>query len=181
MCWYWPSNEHFRSNIFLLFLFVQMTVQEVRLCGLLLQEHFGEVVEKVGTLMLKNGTQNLRTILNETGISVDLVSVYFSSYVFQTDYFICLAYYFHKLNVMLIYKCLLVWMEAFNRSLFCSRLRSLCVCLCSTGPVCSYQAVKDLGARLNIKPAVIRFWEFCAIHVTSILPKLCMVTRESLS
>ncbi|XP_041843125.1 DNA-directed RNA polymerase III subunit RPC3 isoform X2 [Melanotaenia boesemani] len=50
-----------------------MTSQEVRLCGLLLREHFGEVVEKVGTHMLRNGVQNLRTIVHETGISVDLV------------------------------------------------------------------------------------------------------------
>ncbi|KAA8591649.1 hypothetical protein FQN60_017023 [Etheostoma spectabile] len=50
-----------------------MTAQEVRLCGLLLREHFGEVVEKVGTHLLKGGAQNLRTIIHETGISLDLV------------------------------------------------------------------------------------------------------------
>lgn len=50
-----------------------MTVQEVRLCGLLLREHFGEVVEKVGTHLLQNGEQNLRTIIQETGTSLDLV------------------------------------------------------------------------------------------------------------
>ncbi|XP_004541295.2 DNA-directed RNA polymerase III subunit RPC3 [Maylandia zebra] len=50
-----------------------MTAQEVRLCGLLLREHFGEVVEKVGTHLLKCGAQNLRTIIHETGLSVDLV------------------------------------------------------------------------------------------------------------
>lgn len=50
-----------------------MTAQEVRLCGLLLQEHFGEVVEKVGRNLLKSGTQNLRAIVHETGLSVDLV------------------------------------------------------------------------------------------------------------
>ncbi|XP_057690601.1 DNA-directed RNA polymerase III subunit RPC3 isoform X2 [Corythoichthys intestinalis] len=49
-----------------------MTSQEVRLCGLLLREHFGEVVEKVGTNLLKGGTQTLRNIVQETGISVDL-------------------------------------------------------------------------------------------------------------
>lgn len=53
---------------------VQMTAQETRLCGLLLQEHFGDVVEKVGTHLLKNGTQNLRTILHETGTSLNLVT-----------------------------------------------------------------------------------------------------------
>lgn len=54
-------------------LFMQMTAQEVRLCGLLLREHFGEVVEKVGTHLLRNGAQNLRTIMHETGLSLDLV------------------------------------------------------------------------------------------------------------
>jgi len=56
-------------------LFAQMTTQEVRLCGLLLREHFGEVVEKVGIHLLRSGTHNLRTIVNETGLSVDLVSL----------------------------------------------------------------------------------------------------------
>ncbi|XP_054903653.1 DNA-directed RNA polymerase III subunit RPC3 [Poeciliopsis prolifica] len=50
-----------------------MTAQEIRLCGLLLQEHFGEVMEKVGTHLLRSGVQNLRTIVQETNLSVDLV------------------------------------------------------------------------------------------------------------
>ncbi|XP_014842681.1 PREDICTED: DNA-directed RNA polymerase III subunit RPC3 [Poecilia mexicana] len=50
-----------------------MTAQEIRLCGLLLQEHFGEMVEKVGTHLLRSGAQNLRTIVQETNLSVDLV------------------------------------------------------------------------------------------------------------
>ncbi|XP_029959116.1 DNA-directed RNA polymerase III subunit RPC3 [Salarias fasciatus] len=50
-----------------------MTSQEVRLCGLLLREHFGEVVEKVGTHLLRSGSQNLRTILHETDVSLKLV------------------------------------------------------------------------------------------------------------
>ncbi|XP_071401377.1 DNA-directed RNA polymerase III subunit RPC3 [Centroberyx affinis] len=50
-----------------------MTAQEVRLCGLLLQEHFGDVVEKVGTHLLRGGAQNLRTIIHETGTPLDLV------------------------------------------------------------------------------------------------------------
>lgn len=50
-----------------------MTAQEIRLCGLLLREHFGEVVEKVGTHLLRSGAQNLRTIVNETNLSVNLV------------------------------------------------------------------------------------------------------------
>lgn len=50
-----------------------MTTHEVRLCGLLLREHFGDVVEKVGTHLLRCGAQNLRTIIHETGLSLDLV------------------------------------------------------------------------------------------------------------
>ncbi|XP_037309833.2 DNA-directed RNA polymerase III subunit RPC3 [Pungitius pungitius] len=50
-----------------------MTAQEVRLCGLLLREHFGEVVEKVGIHLLRGGAQNIRIIIHETGISLDLV------------------------------------------------------------------------------------------------------------
>ncbi|CAL1611071.1 unnamed protein product [Knipowitschia caucasica] len=50
-----------------------MTASEVRLCGLLLREHFGEVVEKVGTHLLSNGPQNLRTIVNATGLPLDQV------------------------------------------------------------------------------------------------------------
>uniref|UniRef100_A0A3B4CN78 DNA-directed RNA polymerase III subunit RPC3 n=1 Tax=Pygocentrus nattereri TaxID=42514 RepID=A0A3B4CN78_PYGNA len=50
-----------------------MTVQEVRLCGLLLQEHFGEVVEKVGTELLRSGALNLRALAHQTGIQLDLV------------------------------------------------------------------------------------------------------------
>ena len=51
----------------------QMTAQEARLCGLLLREHFGEVVEKIGTHLLRSGAQNLRTIVNESGTPIDLV------------------------------------------------------------------------------------------------------------
>uniref|UniRef100_A0A1A7YM05 DNA-directed RNA polymerase III subunit RPC3 n=1 Tax=Iconisemion striatum TaxID=60296 RepID=A0A1A7YM05_9TELE len=50
-----------------------MTAQEIRLCGLLMREHFGEVVEKVGTHLLRNGAQHLRAIVHETGVSMDLV------------------------------------------------------------------------------------------------------------
>lgn len=40
---------------------------------MLLQEHFGEVVERIGTHLLIAGTQNLRTIANETNTPLDLV------------------------------------------------------------------------------------------------------------
>lgn len=55
----------------------QMTAQEVRLCGLLLREHFGEVVEKVGVHLLRSGTLNLRALANETVTSLDLVTLVF--------------------------------------------------------------------------------------------------------
>ncbi|XP_027004766.1 DNA-directed RNA polymerase III subunit RPC3 isoform X2 [Tachysurus fulvidraco] len=50
-----------------------MTSQEVRLCGLLLREHFGEVVEKVGVYLLRSGTLSLRALAHETKTSLDLV------------------------------------------------------------------------------------------------------------
>ncbi|KAL2084707.1 hypothetical protein ACEWY4_020225 [Coilia grayii] len=50
-----------------------MTTQEVRLCGLLLQEHFGGVVEKVGTHLIRSGALTLRAIVQETNMSLDLV------------------------------------------------------------------------------------------------------------
>uniref|UniRef100_A0AAY5EYX9 DNA-directed RNA polymerase III subunit RPC3 n=1 Tax=Electrophorus electricus TaxID=8005 RepID=A0AAY5EYX9_ELEEL len=43
-----------------------MTAQEVRLCALLLQEHFGEVVEKVGTHLLRSGALNLRALVKKS-------------------------------------------------------------------------------------------------------------------
>ncbi|XP_012690380.1 DNA-directed RNA polymerase III subunit RPC3 [Clupea harengus] len=49
-----------------------MTAQEVRLCGLLLQEHFGEVVEKVGTQLIRSGALTLRAIVQETNMPLDL-------------------------------------------------------------------------------------------------------------
>ncbi|XP_057195970.1 DNA-directed RNA polymerase III subunit RPC3 isoform X1 [Triplophysa rosa] len=52
---------------------MQMTAQEERLCGLLLQEHFGEVVEKVGTHLLRSGVLNLRALVHETKLPLDLV------------------------------------------------------------------------------------------------------------
>lgn len=62
-------------RLFFICVSVQMTAQELRLCGLLLREHFGEVVAKVGTHLLRSGAQNLRTIIHETGISLDLVTL----------------------------------------------------------------------------------------------------------
>lgn len=50
-----------------------MTTQEVRLCGLLLQEHFGEVVEKVAIHLLRSGVLNLRALVHETKLPLDLV------------------------------------------------------------------------------------------------------------
>ncbi|KAI2655410.1 DNA-directed RNA polymerase III subunit RPC3 [Labeo rohita] len=50
-----------------------MTAQEVRLCGLLLQEHFGDVVEKVGTHLIRSGVLTLRALAYETKLALDLV------------------------------------------------------------------------------------------------------------
>ncbi|XP_073178733.1 DNA-directed RNA polymerase III subunit RPC3 isoform X2 [Lepidochelys kempii] len=50
-----------------------MTQAEIKLCSLLLQEHFGEIVEKIGTHLIKTGSQPLRVIANDTGMSLDQV------------------------------------------------------------------------------------------------------------
>lgn len=50
-----------------------MTQAEIKLCSLLLQEHFGEIVEKIGTYLIRTGTQPLRMIVNDTGLLLDQV------------------------------------------------------------------------------------------------------------
>ncbi|NWV00454.1 RPC3 polymerase, partial [Upupa epops] len=50
-----------------------MTQAEIKLCSLLLQEHFGEIVEKIGTFLVRTGAQPLRIIVSETGLLLDQV------------------------------------------------------------------------------------------------------------
>ncbi|MBN3292953.1 RPC3 polymerase, partial [Polypterus senegalus] len=50
-----------------------MTLEEGKLCSLLLREHFGEVVAKVGSHLIQTGAQALRMIGHETGTALDLV------------------------------------------------------------------------------------------------------------
>ncbi|XP_025071058.1 DNA-directed RNA polymerase III subunit RPC3 isoform X2 [Alligator sinensis] len=50
-----------------------MTQAEIKLCSLLLQEHFGEIVEKIGTYLVRTGGQPLRVIVSDTGTSLDQV------------------------------------------------------------------------------------------------------------
>ncbi|NXQ58404.1 RPC3 polymerase, partial [Anthoscopus minutus] len=50
-----------------------MTQAELRLCSLLLQEHFGEIVEKVGNSLLRTGPRPLRLLVGDTGLLVDQV------------------------------------------------------------------------------------------------------------
>uniref|UniRef100_A0A8C5K8K7 DNA-directed RNA polymerase III subunit RPC3 n=1 Tax=Jaculus jaculus TaxID=51337 RepID=A0A8C5K8K7_JACJA len=50
-----------------------MTQAEIKLCSLLLQEHFGEIVEKVGVHLIRTGSQPLRAIAHDTGTSLDQV------------------------------------------------------------------------------------------------------------
>ncbi|CAM9124175.1 unnamed protein product, partial [Bubo scandiacus] len=50
-----------------------MTQAEIKLCSLLLQEHFGEIVEKIGTYLIRTGTQPLRIIVSDTGLLLDQV------------------------------------------------------------------------------------------------------------
>ncbi|NWW04229.1 RPC3 polymerase, partial [Oreocharis arfaki] len=50
-----------------------MTQAELRLCSLLLQEHFGEIVEKVGNSLLRTGPRPLRLMVGDTGLLADQV------------------------------------------------------------------------------------------------------------
>ncbi|MEE6491610.1 hypothetical protein FKM82_016293 [Ascaphus truei] len=50
-----------------------MTQVEAMLCSLLLQEHYGEIVDRVGTYLIRTGSQPLRLIANDTGTSLDQV------------------------------------------------------------------------------------------------------------
>ncbi|CAJ0923581.1 unnamed protein product [Ranitomeya imitator] len=50
-----------------------MTAVELRLSSLLLLEHYGEIVERVGTFLIRTGAQPLRVIVSATGTSTDQV------------------------------------------------------------------------------------------------------------
>ncbi|XP_047640777.1 DNA-directed RNA polymerase III subunit RPC3 isoform X2 [Phacochoerus africanus] len=50
-----------------------MTQAEIKLCSLLLQEHFGEIVEKIGVHLIRTGSQPLRVIAHDTRTSLDQV------------------------------------------------------------------------------------------------------------
>lgn len=71
-----------------------MTAQEVRLCGLLLREHFGEVVEKIGVHLLRSGTLNLRALAHETSTPLDLVTL-----AFLIIHVCCVLIWFTVLNL----------------------------------------------------------------------------------
>ncbi|CAI5797837.1 DNA-directed RNA polymerase III subunit RPC3 [Podarcis lilfordi] len=51
----------------------KMTQAEIKLSSLLLSEHFGEIVEKIGTHLIRMGSQPLRMIAHDTGMSLDQV------------------------------------------------------------------------------------------------------------
>uniref|UniRef100_V9KPL2 DNA-directed RNA polymerase III subunit RPC3 n=1 Tax=Callorhinchus milii TaxID=7868 RepID=V9KPL2_CALMI len=50
-----------------------MTQAAGRLCSLLLREHYGEIVERVGSHLIRTGGQPLRVIASDTGVSVEQV------------------------------------------------------------------------------------------------------------
>uniref|UniRef100_A0A8C3BNX9 DNA-directed RNA polymerase III subunit RPC3 n=1 Tax=Cairina moschata TaxID=8855 RepID=A0A8C3BNX9_CAIMO len=50
-----------------------MTQAEIKLCSLLLREHFGEIVERVGALLVRAGAQPLRMLVGDTGLSLEQV------------------------------------------------------------------------------------------------------------
>ena len=46
---------------------------KINLCALILKEHFGEVVEKVGLYLAKKGLTPLGILVKETGITSEKV------------------------------------------------------------------------------------------------------------
>lgn len=50
-----------------------MTAVEMQLSAMLLQEHYGEIVERVGSFLIRTGAQPLRVIVSETATSTDQV------------------------------------------------------------------------------------------------------------
>ncbi|XP_056402070.1 DNA-directed RNA polymerase III subunit RPC3 [Hyla sarda] len=50
-----------------------MTAVEMQLSALLLREHYGEIVDRVGSFLIRTGAQPLRVIVSETGTSSDQV------------------------------------------------------------------------------------------------------------
>lgn len=50
-----------------------MTQAEIKLASLLLHEHFGEIVERIGTHLIRMGGQPLRMIAHNTTMSLDQV------------------------------------------------------------------------------------------------------------
>ncbi|XP_069806194.1 DNA-directed RNA polymerase III subunit RPC3 [Dendropsophus ebraccatus] len=50
-----------------------MTAVEMQLSSMLLQEHYGEIVERVGSFLIRTGAQPLRVIVSETGTSTHQV------------------------------------------------------------------------------------------------------------
>ena len=73
------SHRAIFSFLFFSFLFSglrllsTMTQAEIKLCSLLLQEHFGEIVEKIGVHLIRTGSQPLRVIAHDTRTSLDQV------------------------------------------------------------------------------------------------------------
>ena len=50
-----------------------MSIQQRRVASQILKEHFGEVVEKVGTYLVAKGPRPLRDVIRETGLSREQV------------------------------------------------------------------------------------------------------------
>ncbi|KAM9515173.1 DNA-directed RNA polymerase III subunit RPC3 isoform 3-T3 [Guaruba guarouba] len=50
-----------------------MTQAELKLCSLLLREYFGDIVEAIGTFLIRSGPQPLRLIAADTGLLLDQV------------------------------------------------------------------------------------------------------------
>ncbi len=52
-----------------------MALDQLYSCSLILREHFGEVVESVGTYLAKKGPMPLGSIAKDTGLKIEQVGV----------------------------------------------------------------------------------------------------------
>ena len=51
-----------------------MSKFQISLCSLILKEHFGDVVEKVGVYLIKKGLTPFKVIVQETALSSEKVN-----------------------------------------------------------------------------------------------------------
>ena len=58
--------------------FLLVVMERTRLCGLILQENFGDPVAQVGTYLMKNGSRPLSSIIRDCNCNRSTVSYCFA-------------------------------------------------------------------------------------------------------